>query len=385
MPLAFEPGEEAQVDWKEGWIVQNGQSRKVQLFCLRLCYSKASFVVAYERATLESFLDGHVRAFELLGGVPRRLAYDNLKSAVIQVGHGQERRLNDRFRELRSWYLFESRFCNLGRGNEKGDVENLAKRSGQSYLVPVPEVTTLEELREKLLADCRRDLELPAPPPNGQRRRRELLEEERARLLELPADRFAACRELSTFVDKRSLVHLETNRYSLPVQWAYQPCVIRAYVDRVELWCEHHCVATHLRCYEREQYRLEPEHYLPLLERKPGSLDNARPFKGQPWGEEFELMRSELEYRYESDGTRRYIDLLLLMTRYPEPAVKEAVSLCVKRRAFSDEAVLSVLRNEPVRSFGRLDLSDRPEWVQQGDGIRPTQIYDRLRVEEVAL
>jgi len=73
---------------------------------MRLCYSKASFVGSYERANMEAFLDGHVRAFEYFGGVPKRLAYDNLKSAVIQVGKGRHRRLNKRFRELRSWYLF---------------------------------------------------------------------------------------------------------------------------------------------------------------------------------------------------------------------------------------------------------------------------------------
>ena len=102
MPLAFEPGEEAQVDWHDGWVEENGITRKAQFFCMRLCYSKASFVWPYERANLESFLDGHVRAFAYFGGVPRRLAYDNLKSAVIKVGRGRQRQLNRRFRELRS-------------------------------------------------------------------------------------------------------------------------------------------------------------------------------------------------------------------------------------------------------------------------------------------
>ena len=113
MPLAFEPGEEAQVDWHDGWIEENGVQRKAQFFCMRLCYSKASSVWPYERANLESFLDGHVRAFAYFGGIPRRLAYDNLKSAVIQVLPGRKRHLNRRFRELRSWYLFDTRFCKV--------------------------------------------------------------------------------------------------------------------------------------------------------------------------------------------------------------------------------------------------------------------------------
>jgi len=128
MPLRFDPGEEAQVDWHTGWLIVNGVQRKAQFFCMRLCYSKASFVMAYERADLVSFMDGHVRppviAFEYFGGVPRRLAYDNLKSAVIRVGKGKDRVLNETFKKLRCHYVFNSRFCNVARGNEKGDVEN---------------------------------------------------------------------------------------------------------------------------------------------------------------------------------------------------------------------------------------------------------------------
>ena len=384
MPLEFDPGEEAQVDWHEGWIVENGQSRQAQFFCLRLCYSKASFVRAYEHADLESFLDGHVRAFAYLGGVPRRLAYDNLKSAVIQVLHGKERRLNQRFRELRSWYLFDTRFCNIARGNEKGDVENLAKHSERTYLTPVPQVSDLAELNGKLLDDCRKDLGLPGPKPHQARSRQQLLDQERPALLPLPAAAFEACRQISSTIDKRSLVTVDGNCYSAPVRWAHHPVVVRAFVERVELSCEQQMIASHPRKYEKGQFILTAEHYLNLLRIKPGSLDNARAFKGQPWGEDFDLLRRELEYRYEQEGTRKFIDVLLLFTQYPEADVKQAVSLCVRRRAFSDEAVAGVLRNQPLSPTVRLDLSHRPDLALQDAGIRPVGLYDQLRVQLAA-
>jgi hypothetical protein len=156
-------------------------------------------------------------------------------------------------------------------------------------------------------------------------------------------------------------------------------------VDRVEVWCEHQRVAVHPRSYDKGQYILEPEHYLMLLKTKPGSLDNARAFKGQPWGEDFDLMRRELEYRYDPDGTRKYINILLLFSKYPQEDVKQAVGLCVSRRVFSDEAVLGVLRNEPLRPATRLDLSSRPELLEVDSGVRPADIYDQLLDgEEVA-
>jgi len=385
MPLQFEPGEEAQVDWHEGWIYENGIARKCQFFVMRLCYSKAPFVYPYERANLESFLDGHVRAFEYFGGVPRRIAYDNLKCAVIRVGKGKDRRLNKRFKELRAWYLFETRFCNIAKGNEKGDVENACKRSERTYLSPEPHVDGLDQLASQLFDQCRKDLDRKGPDVHGGKTVGELFEEERPYLLALQSERFEACRRRSTFVDSHALIRADNVRYSVPVQWAYHPCVIKVFVDRIQIWCEHQLVAVHQRCYTPGQFVLEPLHYLKLLQRKPGSLDNARAFKGQPWGEDFDLMRSELEYRYRQDGTLRYIRILMLFTEYPEVQVKAAVELCVRRRAFSEDAVLNVLRNEPLPQRSQLDLSDRPDLITEGTGIRDTGIYDQLRAREEVL
>lgn len=170
-PLEFRPGEEAQVDWGEGWIIQNGRRRKAQLFCMKFCFSKRSFVWAYDRANLESFLDGHVRAFEYFGGVPKRIAYDNLKSAVIKVGKGRKRRLNRKFVELKSWYLFDSRFCNVAKGNEKGDVENLVKRSQRTFLTPLPEVTDLPVLTRPCCRSPRRKCSCPDETSHSLHRR----------------------------------------------------------------------------------------------------------------------------------------------------------------------------------------------------------------------
>ena len=97
------------------------------------------------------------------------------------------------------------------------------------------------------------------------------------------------------------------------------------------------------------------------------------------WGRDFPQLCRELEYRYEDQGTKKFINVLLLLAEHDEQQVREAVSICVKRRAFSDEAVLGVLSNEPLEStHHRLDLSHRPELCNVSDGIRPASIYDDL-------
>ena len=379
MPLEFEPGEEAQVDWHEGYVIDNGVERKVNFFCMKLCFSKAPFVYPYERANLESFLDGHVRAFEYFGGVPRRIAYDNLKTAVTKVLHGKQRKLNERFKQLRCWYVFDTRFCNIAKGNEKGDVENLAKHSEQWFLSPVPHIDGLDELADKLLAVCRKDLERPGPAPYGKQSRQELLDQERQYLYDLPRERFEAYRGSSTFADKHLMIRWDTNRYSVPTEYAYQSCQIRAFVDRVDIYHKHELIAFHKRCYDKDQFILEPMHYIKLLRSKPGSLDNARPFKGQPWGKDFEFMRRELEYRYGSEGTKRYINMLLLFDKYPARQVKESVRMCVKCRAFSDEAVESYIRNN-----GLITITGKSVFATIGDGRRDLRIYNALAGEAVA-
>jgi transposase len=385
MPLLFEEGEEGQVDWGEGKVIENGVERTAQLFCVRLSFSKASFVWPYERATLEAFLDGHVRAFEFFGGVPRRLAYDNLKSAVIRVGRGRERELNARFVQLRSWYLFDTRFCNVASGNEKGDVENQVKRSQRTYLTPVPEVTDIAgELADRLLADCRRDLQ--KVDDRQTLSRGALLEQERPCFLPLPTAPFPACREESTHVSKQLLVRFDGNDYSVPTEHAHRPCRVRGFVDRVQIEVNHDPVAVHPRSYGQGQFVLEPLHYLKLLERKPGSLDNARPFKGahleSGWGDELVAMRKELEYRQPGGaGTRQFIEILQLALSHPMEALKCAVGVCVDRRAYSAAAVVNVLRNQPRRPAVRLDLSDRRELAGVGGGMRPLSIYDQLAVQ----
>jgi transposase len=381
MPLVFEAGEEAQVDWGEARVIENGTQRTVQLFCMRLSHSKASFVHPYERATMEAFLDGHVRAFEFFGGVPRRLAYDNLKSAVTHVGRGRERQLNERFMQLRSFYLFDTRFCNIESGNEKGDVENLVKRSQRTYLTPVPEVTDIAgDLARKLEADCRRDL-LKTDDRQSQSRG-ELLAKERLAFVPLPAAPFRACREESTHVSKQLLVRFDGNDYSVPTEQAHRPCVVRGFVDRVQIEVNHEPVALHPRSYGQGQFVLEPLHYLKLLERKPGSLDNARPFKQHQWGEELSSMRKELEYRQPGGaGTKQFIEILQLALAHPMEALQRAVGACVNRRAYSVAAVINVLRNQPRRPVLRLDLSSRDDLSGVGDGIRPLAIYDQLSTQ----
>jgi transposase len=270
LPLSHPPGE-AQVDFGEATICLAGQETKVALFVMTLPYSGAIFLQAFPRECTETFLEGHRRAFEYLGGVPRRISYDNSAIAVIEVLKGRERKLTREFLRLQSHYLFQEHFCLVRRANEKGHVERLIGFARRNFLVPVPEVQSLSALNEQLRQRCLADLAertrgKPAP-------KSELLREDQAAFLPLPRQPFEARCVADRTADSQSLVRFDDNDYSVPVQYAHRQLLVVATVEEVRLVYEDRLVAKHARCWDRERTFFEPIHYLALLERKPGGID----------------------------------------------------------------------------------------------------------------
>src|SRR5436190_12084657 len=161
VPQVHEPGVEAEVDWGEAIVEIAGQRRTVYLCLMRACYSGAAFVIAYDRATQQAFLEAHVEAFRFFGGGFAVVRYDNLRSAVKQLLRGRRRVEQDRFVALRSHYLFESVFTRRGRegAHEKGGVEGEVGRYRRRHFVPMPKVGSLKELNDLLEDGCFAELE----------------------------------------------------------------------------------------------------------------------------------------------------------------------------------------------------------------------------------
>jgi len=143
IPLTYRAGALAEVDFFEVLVDLGGKRQKEWLFVLRLMYSGRDFAWIYERQDQVSFLDGHVRAFAHLGGVPARIAYDNLRPAATRILIGGERTLTVGFAAIASHYLVEPCFCRPGVGHDKGGVEARGKAIRTQALVPIPSGATL--------------------------------------------------------------------------------------------------------------------------------------------------------------------------------------------------------------------------------------------------
>ena len=229
VPLSHAPGH-AQCDFGEARVVIGGVEQKAHYFVLDLPHSDGCFVKAYPAETTEAFLDGHVSAFALLGGVPQSILYDNTKLAVARIlGDGRRKRTRA-FTELQSHYLFDDWFGRPGKGNDKGKVEGMVGYARRNFLVPVPSFESFEALNAHLERRClaRMDARLRGHSETiGQRMERDL-----EALLPLPAVPYDACDKQAGRVSSLSLVRCRTNDYSVPVAYGHRDVLVRGYVDR---------------------------------------------------------------------------------------------------------------------------------------------------------
>jgi transposase len=357
LPLSHPPGE-AQVDFGEATVKLNGAETKVALFVMTLPYSGAIFIQAFPRECTETFLEGHRRAFEFLGGVPRRISYDNSAIAVIEVLKGRERKLTREFLRLLSHYLFQEHFCLVRRANEKGHVERLIGFARRNFLVPVPQVESLATLNEQLRQRCLADLAertrgKPAP-------KSELLQEDQAAFLPLPKQPFEARRVADRTADSQSLVRFDDNDYSVPVRYAHRKLLVIATVEEVRLVYEDRLVARHARCWGRERTFFEPIHYLALLERKPGGIDYARPLENWGLPECFPLLRRRLEAADLQHGTRSYIRVLRLLEKFSLAQLAAAIEYALDIDVIDADSIRTIVEHrseEPVELF---PLDGRP-------------------------
>ena len=358
VPLAHPPGE-AQVDFGEAEVTLDGRPTKVALFVLTLPFSDATFVRAFPRECTEAFLEGHVRAFAFLGGVPRRISYDNLKIAVAEITGGRRRKVTDAFLRLKSYHLFADHFCRVRRPNEKGHVETLVGYARRNFLVPVPVLHDgLGGLNARLEQACRDDLarRLWGKPTA----KAELLAEERAALLPLPSEAFVAARVDPRGVDSLSLVSFDANQYSVPTEFAHHRATVVATVDTIRVVVGDRVAATHRRCWGREQVTYEPVHYLALLERKPGALDFAAPLAGWELPVCFGVLRRRLEAEFGGPGTRQFIKVLRLLEWASPAELTRAVEQALELGTADADAVRLILEHRRERPLGLFCLDGRP-------------------------
>lgn len=283
---------------------------------MRSMASGAAYHRAYLRATQQAFLEAHELAFHYFGGVFRKLRYDNLTSAVKKILRGYEREMTARFIAFRSHWQYEASFCTPGEGHEKGGVEGEVGYFRRNHWVPVPAARDLADLNAKLFADCRLDEKRMVAGRTESVGTLLLIEKEH--LLPLPAEDFDLAEVSFPRVDQAGCAKVRTNFYSVPLKPG-SVVEARVYSSVVEFRQNGVRVAQHERSYERAQQILDLEHYLDVLEQKPGALRGSKPLalwraQGR-WPESYDRLWELMAAKLGRQGGARSMVAVICMGR----------------------------------------------------------------------
>ena len=378
VPLKFALGEAFQFDWSEESLVIGGIHRKILAAHTKLCASRAFLLSAYPAQSHEMLFDAHTRAFTALGGVPKRGIYDNMKTAVDKVCKGQGRIINTRFFAMTAHYLFDPDFCNVASGWEKGVVEKNVQDARRRIWIDAKRqrFSSFAELNTWLAARCRNLwLELKHPE-HGSITLADALEQEQLYLMPMPAP-FDGYVEVLARVSSTCLITVLRNRYSVPSHLANQRVAVHIYPERIEAYVDNACVARHARLLDRDHISYDWQHYIPLIEKKPGALRNGAPFADMP--APFAKLRAELRRRDRLQGDRVMARVLSAIRTHGLDAVLVAVELVLESGVPSIEHVLNVL--------ARLNQAPLPEQVETSlklceEPLADTTRYDSLNLQE---
>lgn len=320
VPQEHAPGAEAEVDFGEVWIVLNGVKTKCHMFILRLSHSGKAIHRIYPTQAQEAFLEGHIEAFQVLGGIPtKHIRYDNLTSAVTAVvfGQGRQRQENDRWVLFRSHYGFDPFYCQPGiaGAHEKGGVEGEVGWFRRNRLSPMPVTESLDELNDRI-----RIWEAQDDARRINDRIRTIGQDfaaEQPFLAPLPAEVFDPGLVLTPRVDRSSMITVRMVKYSVPARFIGRRLRVSLRASEVVVFDGRAVAARHQRIVAKYGQSVQLDHYLEVLKTKPGALPGSTALARARESGEFTnaheaFWAASRRVNGDAGGTLELIDVLLL-------------------------------------------------------------------------
>lgn len=373
MPLEHEPIGHAQCDWTPVSVKISGTIISGDLFLMRFSYSKYFYVRFYPHQRQEAFLDAHEKAFKFFGGVPSEILYDNLKTAVKKVLVGHRREEQDSFIKFKAHHGFDSNFCNVAKGNEKGIVEALARYAKLHIFTPLPDFADIDALNDWIEERCHKI--------NAKQRNRngfsfkELFDQEQICLLPLSPHTFDCCARQEVKVNRFSLIQFNKNQYSVPVGYTGRILTVKGYINEIKIYDKQTLIAVHPRDYGVGKENFLLEHYFKLLERKPRSVTQAKPVRQANLPAAFQSYHLELRRQYPMESDKMFVKVLLLLKTYPVQKIEKALTKALQEKILGIENLHDYLE-EKTKIIQPVVIADAPLCQKNSHNptIAPTQL-----------
>ncbi|KRG11338.1 IS21 family transposase [Lederbergia sp. NSJ-179] len=335
LPLEASPGD-AQVDFGEAPFKVEGEVIELPYLVMSFPYSNAFLVQVFESQNQDCFLEGMKRFFHHLGGVPRRVRFDNLSPAVKKILPHGRRELTEGFERFVLHYGFEYEFCNPGSGNEKGHVEAMVKYVRNNFFLPERRVFQLDEFNTKLWGEAEKDRHRQHYEKKEEISK--LFEEDKHAFLHLPAKEYSCVRYETLKADKYGFVQVDTKKYSTSPRYAKQKVLVAITYDQVTILSDRYeKIVRHNRIYGNASKSMVWQPYLSLMATRPTALKYTT-FYGQ-------LPERWRSYLNECTVEEKKEALKLLSTLLKEHSLEkatEALEIASKRIHPSSESIKQV-------------------------------------------
>ena len=359
--LEFAPGECAQVDWGQFGSVQVGSTRRrLSFFVMVLCSSRLIYVEFTLSEAMDQFLTCHRHAFEFFGGVPKKVMIDNLKVGVTRHPTGEKAQFNPHYSDFAAHYGFQPVACNVGKGNEKGRVENGVGYVKKNFLNGL-QILSFESVNpaavqwRETVANVRIHGETHQKPI-------ELFEKEKLLLKPLPVMPYDCAVIQPADANRCYRVAFQSNRYSVPYLYASQKLTLKIYPDQLLFFHNQKLIATHPRSYDRRQNVANPDHTKELLAQRKQARDQTLLLAFLSLCPQAELYCRKLQEK-RLNAPHHIQKIVALSEVYGPDKVAQAILDALRFDAIGCEYVANILhqRQHPATTPGALHLTHRQD------------------------
>ena len=299
-------GDVAEFDWGFVNLDIDGKQKTVQMAAIATAKGNYRFAHLYHNQKMESFLDSHVKFFNLVGGVHKTVVYDNMKVAVAKFVSRTEKEPTEDLLKLSMYYGFKYRFCNAKKGNEKGHVEKSVEYIRRKAFSKKHSFKSLEEANN-YLAEVLGKLNNKPKKAYDNKSPKDMLEDERPYLIKLmPSYDNARLEELR--VNKYSVISINENKYSVPDALVGKFVTAKIYPEKILVYHNNIKVAEHIRNYGVHTWNIQIEHYLKTLKKKPGAIHSSTAMQ------QMNPKLQSIYNKYYTTNPRDFIDLIEIIS-----------------------------------------------------------------------
>ena len=361
LTLSFAPGECAQVDWGQyGSAPVGSTQRRLSFFVMVLCYSRMMYVEFTVLQSMEHFLACHQNAFNFFGAVPENIMVDNLKSAVIRRLVGQAPVFNPRYLDFANHHGFKIKACGVGKGNEKGRVENAVGYVKKNFLggLEIPDFSAANPAARHWM-DTIANVRV-----HGATRKKPvaLFNVEKPAMRPLPEAPYEVAVSRMVRATNRFRVNLDSNRYSVPAEYAGRRLTLKAYPDRLCIYHNGQLIAQHPRRYDRNQDFEHPDHPRTLLVQRRAAKEQRLLMRFLTLSPKAEAYYQQLRER--RMNPRHHIRQIVALSEIYKPEkIARAIEDAFTFQAFSCEYIANILeqRERILPEPGALHLTRRQD------------------------